>query len=213
MNKLFFAIVFFTIGLNAQSKLFPNVEGSSKMEQTLAGNTLSLIDPDFIIYKVILYNKETLEPKEYENHSKSIDIDLNNFQSGLYTGMIYVNGNIVVFNVEVEPLDLNGIVEVAEVIDEVKPTLNIEEKTIRHYRVISTIYSRYNLSQFNVFSEARKNDLIRKNALDLKTATGYKNTTIIYAVYTDNTEQLIYETEVPKDFKLFEKGKDFAKTN
>jgi len=192
MNKVVFAIVMFTIGLNGQSKLLPNIGESFKLEQTLKDNVLSLKDSEHIINQVLLYNKKTFERTTYENDSKSISINLNDIESGLHTGMVYVNGDIIVFNVDVKTTNLS------ENIDNTEFSTKTKEKIIKHYHVISTIHYNNNVSEFNVFNEKRKNELIQRNIFDLTSRTGKKNKLVIYAVYADYSEAVIYETVLPK---------------
>jgi len=192
MKKAVFAIVMCTLGLHSQSKLLPNIGGSFKLEQTLKNNLLSLKDSEHTINQVLLYNKETFERTAYQNDSNTININLDEIKSGLHTAMVYVNGDIVVFNVDIKPTNLS------ENNDETDFALKTKEKIVKHYHVISTTYYKYNVSEFNVFSEKRKNELIERNIYDLTTRSGKKNKLLIHAVYADYSEAVIYETVTPK---------------
>lgn len=187
-----FLILFVLVNLTlqAQSKLYPNINPITKLEQTLEDNTLKLSDPEKIITKVVLYNKKTLENTLFENSSRRMEISLNELPSGSYTVMTYLGGDIIVFRVDVDTQSI----DVPEVIDEV---LKITEKPIKYYRIIETVNYGHtgSRSRFNVFTEERKNKLIQKNKYDLTTKTGKGNTLEVYVVYQDKSEELIYKTE------------------
>jgi hypothetical protein len=192
MSKVLIIVLLCAISLNAQSTFYPNNRPTLSLEQSLLDNTLSLAEPEHIINNVIFYNRETLERKIYENNSKSIDINLDDIKNGLYTAMVYVNGDIIVINVDVKGSRLNKNIETSAALS--KP----EEKMVRLYRVIYTVHYKYSERKFNVFTAERKNNLIRKNIFELTTSNGKRNSLVIYAVYLDNSEALIYETEAPK---------------
>lgn len=209
MYKIFFFIALSAIGLNAQSKLYRNNDPSISLEQTIVDNTLSLSDPEGIITQVFLYNKETLERTIFENTSNNIDVNLNEILPGPYTVMVYLNGDIIVFRIDVR---LGLTKKIKEVVEPIDVALMSEEKPIKYYRVVSTVNHRFSVSKFNVFTEKRKNNLIRKNIFDLVTYTGKKNTLFLYAVFADNSEELVYETEPAKEIE-FNSGQVLAKVN
>lgn len=210
MYKIFFFIALLSaIGLNAQSKLYRNNDPSISLEQTIVDNTLSLSDPEGIITQVFLYNKETLERTIFENTSNNIDVNLNEILPGPYTVMVYLNGDIIVFRIDVR---LGLTKKIKEVVEPIDVALMSEEKPIKYYRVVSTVNHRFSVSKFNVFTEKRKNNLIRKNIFDLVTYTGKKNTLFLYAVFADNSEELVYETEPAKEIE-FNSGQVLAKVN
>ena len=216
MNKILIAFALFTLGLNAQSKLQPNIHASLNLGQTITDNTLSLEDSKYVINKVLLYNKETLEQRVFPNQAKSIAIDLDQVKTGVYTAMVYVNGDVKVFNLDIVGLSSSENYETTEaaevaVLKEKKPAVvevvevpeapvEVKEKKIKFYRVVSTVAFKYSSSKYNVFTEKRKDALIRKNELDLTTRIGKKNTLVVYAVYLDRSEEMIYDTGAVKDF-------------
>ncbi|WP_396602321.1 hypothetical protein [Algibacter sp. R77976] len=207
MYKILIFIALSAVGLNAQSKLYPNNDASISLEQSILDNTLSLSEPESIINKVFFYNKETLDRTIYDNVSNSIDINLDELLPGLYTVMVYVDGDIIVFRVDVR---LGVKDKIKDVIQPMEVALELEEKPIKYYRAISTVNHQYSQSKFNVFTEKQKNNLIRKNVFDLVSYTGKKNTLVLYAVYNDNSEELVYETEAPKEVDLFNNGRVLA---
>jgi len=185
-------------------------------------NTLRLSDKQHKINKVLFLNKESFKQDVYENDSQSIDIDLSELVPALYTVMAYLDGDIVVFRVEVRlglKYKMKEFVQPKakeDVVAFVKPNtidLRVESKSVKYYKVISTVSHMYNKSVYNVFSEKRKNNIIRKNVFDLTSYTGKKNTLILYAVYSDGREELIYKTQSPKDADLFKNGRDVATLN
>ncbi|MWW24060.1 hypothetical protein [Algibacter lectus] len=216
MNKILIAFALFTFGLNAQSKLQPNIHASLNLGQTITDNTLGLRDSKYVINKVLLYNKETSEQRVYQNQAKSIAIDLDQVKTGVYTAMVYVNGDVKVFNLDIVGLSSSENYETTEaaevaVLQEKKPTVEevvevpeapveVKDKKIKFYRVESTVAFKYSSSKYNVFTEKRKDALIRKNELDLTTRIGKKNTLVVYAVYLDRSEEMIYDTGAVKDF-------------
>lgn len=210
MYKILIFIALSAVGLNAQSKLYSNNDASISLEQSILDNTLSLSEPESIITKVFFYNKETLDRTIYDNVSNSIDINLDELLPGLYTVMVYVDGDIIVFRVDVR---LGVKDKIKDVILPMEVALELEEKPIKYYRVISTVNHQYSQSKFNVFTEKQKNNLIRKNVFDLVSYTGKKNTLVLYAVYNDNSEELVYETEAPKEVDLFNSGRVLANVN
>ena len=216
MKKVFMFIVLCAMGLNAQSKLLPNIHASLNLGTTLVDNTLGLSDSKYVINKVLLYNKETTEQTVFENQAKNIDIDLDRLKTGAYTAMVYINGDVKVFNIDIVGLGLNETYDssyaaeqakpakrdlsIAKTIEAVEAPVEVVEKKIKFYRIVSTVSYTYSLSRFNVFSEERKDILIRKNTLDLATSTGKKNTLVVYAVYLDKSEEVIYDTKAVKKF-------------
>ena len=191
MNKILIVIVLSALGLNAQSKLYPNNAPEVSLKQSLMANTLRLADTEHIITKVFLYNKETLEHMTYDNESNSIDIDLNEVLAGFYTAMVYVKGDIIVFKILVKNDKIEGDIGSSKV------ALKDKGKTIRYYRVIATLNNGSNVTWYNVFTEKQKNDLLRKNIYDIVSPTGRKNKLVLSAVYADYSEEIIYKTAAP----------------
>lgn len=191
MNKILIVIMLCAFGLNAQSKLYPNTSSVAKLEQSLTNNTLSLTALENTIDRVLLFNKETLKRTAYDNETNSIDIDLDKVLVGAYTTMVYVNGDIIVFRVDVKNDGIEEEVEVAEV------AVVEKEKVIKFYRAVEALNNGASVSRYNVFTEKRKNDLIARNLLDIASYTGRKNKLTLKAVYMDRSEAVVYETPKP----------------
>ncbi|GAA4234964.1 hypothetical protein GCM10022291_15650 [Postechiella marina] len=189
--KVVVVIMLSAFGLKAQSRLYPNNSNKIKLKQVLLGNTLSLQDPEYNINKVLLFNTETLERIEYDNESQAININLDEVLRGLYTAMVYVNGNIIAFKLIVK--NDGSLLKTASK----KSELDATEKTVRFYRVVATLNNGSRVSRYNVFSEEQKEILIKRNLYDLGSYTGKKNTLLLTAVYIDRSEAVVYETPKP----------------
>lgn len=200
MNKILIVIMLCAFGLNAQSKLYPNTSSVVKLDQSLVNNTLSLSAPASSIDRVLLFNKETLERIAYDNGSSGIDIDLDKVPAGVYTTMVYLNGDIIVFRIDVKNDGIEEEVEDAAIveIEKVEEVAVVEkEKVIKFYRAVEALNNGASVSRYNVFTEKRKNDLIARNLLDIASYTGRKNKLTLKAVYMDRSEAVVYETPKP----------------
>ncbi|XMO88249.1 hypothetical protein AAFN75_08125 [Algibacter sp. AS12] len=204
MKKVLIVILLSTLTIKGQSKLFPNIGSDFHLEQAVVNNNLNISHPKHIITKVFLYNKATFERTTFENHSNAISVDLNQVEPGMYTTMVYTNGDIIVLKLKVVNDYLKRSIEPTEAVAEV------EEKTLKFYRVVASINGT-SVTRYNVFTEERKNELIKKNIFDITTYTGRRNTLVLSALYTDGSEEVVYETEAPNSSNLFKKDKDFAK--
>ncbi|MEP3838323.1 MAG: hypothetical protein ABJM36_11780 [Algibacter sp.] len=204
MKKVLIILVICTFSIKAQSKLYPNIGADINLEQTIIENQLHISHPKNLITRVFLYNKSTYERTTFENHSNAISVDLNNVVAGLYTAMVYTNGDVIVLKLDVKN---NGLIKSVQSSETVEKS---EEKIIKFYRVVASVNGT-STTRYNVFSEARKNDLIKKNIFDITTYTGRRNTLVLSAVYSDDSEEVIYETEAPNTSKLFIEDKDLVK--
>ncbi len=99
-----------------------------------------------------------------------------------------MNGNIVVLSVDVKPLVDNNTTELLNKIVEPKSPV------INYYRVVSVVHKKFVKRRYNVFSEQRANELIKKNLNEVASFAGRYNALAIHAVYKDNSEVLIYKT-------------------
>jgi len=222
MYKIICFIALCATGLNAQSKLFPNNDVLISLKQVIVENRLNLSDESHVITKVLFLNKETFRQDVYENESNSFEIDLATLTPGLYTVMAYLDGDIVVFRVEVRlglKLKMKEFIKpksndnAVALVNPSTVDVKVKDKTVKYYKVISTVSHMYNKSEYNVFSEKRKNNIIRKNVFDLTSYTGKKNTLILYAVYLDGRQEIIYKTEKQKDTNFFNNERVVATVN
>lgn len=195
MNKYLIITLFFAFSLNAQSKLFPNYNSSTDLEQKIVNDTLHLSNTLNPITKVVFFNKKTMQRMVFINTSQDIAINLAEIVTGSYTIMVYVNGDIVVLGADVKSPLIDTKKQATSLVS------NSENQSIKYYRVVSIVDKMFVESRFNVFSEKRKNALIRKNIHDLASFTGKYNTLIIYAVNKDDSEVLIYKSETLKNIK------------
>ncbi|SFC88631.1 hypothetical protein [Algibacter pectinivorans] len=214
MKKVLIIILISSLSLKAQSKLYPNTGNDFNLEQSIVDNTLSISHPDYVITKLFLYNKSTFKRTTFDNYSNNIAVDLNKMESGMYTVMVYTNGDIVVLKLKVVNDNFKEDIEPTEAIvktEEIEDTKEIEKRTLKYYRVVASINGT-SISKYNVFTESRKNGLIKRNKLDVKSYTGRKNTLIVSALYTDGSEELIYETMPKNRSAIFKRDKGLAKT-
>lgn len=189
--KVVIVVLLSAFSLKAQSRLYPNTSNKTKLNQAILGNTLSLTDAEHNIYRVLLFNTETLERITFDNESKIININLDEVLKGVYTAMVYVDGNIVAFKIIVKN-DGSKVKNMSK-----KVELDFEDKTVKFYRVIATLNNGARVSRYNVFSEEQKETLIKRNLYDLGSYTGKKNTLVLTAVYMDRSEAVVYETPKP----------------
>lgn len=198
MNKLIILLCLYAFNLNAQSKLYQNLNITTDLNQSIANNILTLGSTTSNITKVVFFNKKTSELKDFQNASKNIAIKLDKaVVSGPYTIMVHTNGDIIVLNADIK----SSLNESGSNIANAKkpPEIPIAKKpNVKFYRIISAINGGASKSSYNVFSASQANYLIRQNILQRASLTGKNNTLTVFTVYKDNTKELIYETETLK---------------